>query len=800
MTMQQNKIDLTEAEKLLSYIDAGCERGTWLSILAGLYTEFSDNAKSIAEKWSATSGKFNRKDFDSTWKSLKSGRVNIGTVIKFAQDGGYRFPDNPKKKTDSKVISSSFEAVESCCDDESTEGLAEYMETQASCKDTEKPIVDDEAEEHQKNIKAFSTLWETSKACNTHEYLEKKGIKNHGWRVSEKGELLVPVSNKNEELIALQRIFKVEDEGRFVKLFCKGSSYSDGQYACIGKQEKPKTILICEGVATAASVHEATDLMTVIAFSVNNLLKVVNVLKKKYPNADLFVCADDDKDTRGNRNVGVEIARRACSNPNVYHILPKPKANLKGKIDFNDLHVIYGLAYVRSVLMRKIKAVKNNYAVDVIYKQNAVSAESYPCTSKNKKDEIRILSVITNFQFLMDRLGIKFRYNLDKYELKTNVYQEGDSRDDIATMIKSLCFVNGLRLNIDDVCKMIEVLANQNSYSPMKNYILSKPWDKQDRLQDIYETIPTQLDDNTEKHDALKKLMIRNWLLQIVYSIFSEKPEQLRYVLTLSGEQGCGKSMWFSRLFKGVKDYFSDGFILNANDKDCIMQVLNHGCLELAEIDATFKKTDQAQLKAFITRQYDNVRLPYARESKKYKRKTVFCATVNDHQFLSDSTGSTRFWVLTVPKCPRGLATIDFDHDIDMQQVWSQLYEEYYCKGISFRPTDQEARAIAENNQTNTIVSPMEELLLATFDVDSNCRDERMNVTQILEACDYRGEFLSKKHTNEMGNLLRRYEFEIVRKDYKLYAMPTPKPKKIIPFENTNFQSGATTNSKFASL
>lgn len=781
--MERSKIDLTEAEKLLSHIDSGCERVTWLNVLAGLYTEFNDTARPIAQKWSATSDKFNQKEFNSTWKTLKSGKVNIGTVIKLALNGGYRFPNNLNKKTNDNIISSSFEAVEPCGEDEyEAEGLGEYIASQTPCNSTEKPKVDHEAEEHQKNVKAFRTLWETSKACNNHEYLEKKGIKNHDWRISEKGELLVPVSNNNEELIALQRIFKVEDEGRFAKLFCKGSSYSDGQYSCIGKQEKPKTILVCEGVATAASVHEAIDLMTVIAFSVNNLLKVVHVLKKSYPDADIFVCADDDKDTRGNRNVGVEMARKACRLPNVYHILPKPKANLEGKIDFNDLHVIYDLDYVKLVLMRKIRAVKNGYAVDVIYKKDTVSPESYPFTSKNEKGQVRILSVIANFQFLMDRLGIRFKYNPDKYELKTNVYQEGDSRDDIATMIKSICSVNGLRLTIDDVCKMIEVLANQNSYSPMKNYILSKPWDKEDRLQDIYETIPTQLDSETLKHDELKKLMIRNWLLQIVYSIFSDKPEQLRYVLTLSGEQGCGKSMWFGRLFKGVKDYFSDGFILNASDKDCVMQVLNHGCLELAEIDATFKKTDQAQLKAFITKQYDNVRLPYARESKKYKRKTVFCATVNDHQFLSDATGSSRFWVVSVPKCPHGLATIDFNHDIDMQQVWAQLYEDYYCKGISFRPTDKEAKAIADNNQDNTIVSPMEELLLETFDINSSCRSERMNATKILECCGYKGEFLSKKDTHEMANLLRRYEFEMVRKNQKLYAMPIPKSKNVIGF------------------
>lgn len=227
--------------------------------------------------------------------------------------------------------------------------------------------------------------------------------------------------------------------------------------------------------------------------------------------------------------------------------------------------------------------------------------------------------------------------------------------------------------------------------------------------------------------------------------------------------------MWFSQLFKDIKSYFSDGFLLNPNDKDCIMQVLNHGCLELAEVDATFRKTDQSQFKAFITRQHDNLRLPYGRESKKYKRKTLFCATVNDHHFLSDATGSTRFWVITIPKG----ALIDFNHSINMQQLFAQLYEEYYSKNVSFRPTEQEENLIIDNNQENNIVSPMEELLLQNFSIDKEIqRNERMNVTQILSACGYDYATMSKKHTNEMGNLLRKHNFQMVRKNKKLYAMP----------------------------
>ena len=57
-----------------------------------------------------------------------------------------------------------------------------------------------------------------------------------------------------------------------------------------------------------------------------------------------------------------------------------------------------------------------------------------------------------------------------------------------------------------------------------------------------------------------------------------------------------------------------------------------------------------------------------------------------------------------------------------------------------------------------------------------------MNVTKILEACGYRSEFLTKKHINEMGNLLRQCGFEMIRKNQKLYAMPVPKSKNVIGF------------------
>ena len=73
------------------------------------------------------------------------------------------------------------------------------------------------------------------------------------------------------------------------------------------------------------------------------------------------------------------------------------------------------------------------------------------------------------------------------------------------------------------------------------------------------------------------------------------------------------------------------------------------------------------------------------------------------------------------------------------------------------------------------VVFPMEELLLETYDVTSNSRYDRKNITQILSDCGYHKDRITKRDTNEMGNLLRKHGFTLARKDYKLYAVPQNK-------------------------
>jgi predicted P-loop ATPase len=105
------------------------------------------------------------------------------------------------------------------------------------------------------------------------------------------------------------------------------------------------------------------------------------------------------------------------------------------------------------------------------------------------------------------------------------------------------------------------------------------------------------------------------------------------------------------------------------------------------------------------------VRRPYARSDSEYQRCTVFCATVNEVNFLIDKTGNSRFWVIPVTK-------INSDHCIDMQQVFAQLKNKL-DSGAKWWLTPVGDRRLEELNRAHRSASVLEEKLLEEFDFDT---------------------------------------------------------------------------------
>jgi putative DNA primase/helicase len=99
-------------------------------------------------------------------------------------------------------------------------------------------------------------------------------------------------------------------------------------------------IWIVEGYATGLSLHRSVGESVVVAFTAGNLLNVVEKLVKKYPNARLKLCADNDVDTFVKRgfNPGVKAANKVKEAfPEVEILMPEFPEGASGLSDFNDL-------------------------------------------------------------------------------------------------------------------------------------------------------------------------------------------------------------------------------------------------------------------------------------------------------------------------------------------------------------------------------------------------------------------------------------------------------------------------------
>ena len=142
-----------------------------------------------------------------------------------------------------------------------------------------------------------------------------------------------------------------------------------GFYFSVGK---PNGVLcVAEGLATGASIYEATKHAVAVAFNAGNLEPVARALRRKFPDARLIVCADNDADKKP--NIGVEAATKAARATAGLLAVPELDGT---KADFNDLHRQRGAAAV----IQTIQAARVVPAVE------ARSSESHSRTTADTVD------------------------------------------------------------------------------------------------------------------------------------------------------------------------------------------------------------------------------------------------------------------------------------------------------------------------------------------------------------------------------------------------------------------------------
>jgi hypothetical protein len=353
---------------------------------------------------------------------------------------------------------------------------------------------------------------------------------------------------------------------------------------------------------------------------------------------------------------------------------------------------------------------------------------SFPHQQRNGKSQLP--GTIPNWKHLLDYHGITVCYNAISKKLDIKIpghVGSPDNLDNIAyAQIFSLAALNGM--STTSIPSALEAIGDRNQFNPVAAWFNSKTWDGTDRLEEFYATLIQREDYPI----ALKKILMRRWLIGAVAAVLMPNGFKARGVLTLQGPQSIGKTSWISELVSNP--ILRDSVVkldhhLDAGNKDSLITAITHWIVEIGELDSSFKK-DIARLKGFLTAGSDKLRRPYGRTNSEYQRRTVFCATVNDENFLVDSTGNTRWWTIPV-------TSINFNHGIDMQQVFAQVAT-LFTAGEAWWLTKEEEALLESQNANHRTISSIHERILGVLDLArvNESGLAAMTATELLQEVD----------------------------------------------------------------
>jgi len=341
-----------------------------------------------------------------------------------------------------------------------------------------------------------------------------------------------------------------------------------------------------------------------------------------------------------------------------------------------------------------------------------------------------------NYTVLLKESGFDICYDVIEKEVKVTVHGQPLPKSDhegevLLRRATDLCVVN--RLPLDGLASTLTALASGNQVNPVVNHLSSLVWDGKPRFDALVDALGAS-------DPAAARASMRIFLVQACAAADgaergmranSRALPRYETVLLLQGEQGTRKTSGLRRLLPpALRGYFQDGVTLVIGDRDSERQAISSWVSELGELEATFRRSDVAQLKSFLSRQEDRLRVAYGRTDSRFQRRTVFVGTVNSEKVLADLTGNRRYGALSI-------TTMDIGwRDAEVEQLWAEAWHRY-CGGEQWWPTDEEAVVLRGAAEQFESVSSLEERLLARYDWERGTEGmrkvQRLSVTAILD-------------------------------------------------------------------
>lgn len=229
-------------------------------------------------------------------------------------------------------------------------------------------------------------------------------------------------------------------------------------------------------------------------------------------------------------------------------------------------------------------------------------------------------------------------------------------------------------------------LAKKHQYNPVQEYLEQcHQTHKGDGIDLLNNAASRYLGNDEPLHNAF----LRKTLIAAVARALSPGCK-VDTALIFVGRQGVGKSSFWAIL---AGEWFCDSLSGQTSDTDEKLKLYSAWIHEWAELEQVFKRKETSQVKSFLSATTDTFRQPWGRSAEKHPRHSVIVGTTNEDDFLADSTGSRRYWVVPI-KNKVCLELLERERDV----LWSAAVHAYK-EGASWTLSQAEAAQSEKQNQ-----------------------------------------------------------------------------------------------------
>lgn len=255
--------------------------------------------------------------------------------------------------------------------------------------------------------------------------------------------------------------------------------------------------------------------------------------------------------------------------------------------------------------------------------------------------------------------------------------------------------MTGARMRPQAAGEAVQIVAQKNTFHPVRDWLESLSWDGKPRIQNW---LTTYLGARAQPEAYL--MSVGPMFLIAAIARVMDPGCKVDHMLVLEGPQGAGKSSAI-RALASAEFYAVHGEA--AGTKDSYVILRGQWILEIAELDS-LARSETSAIKRYLTQQGDTYRPPYGRRAITIGRQCVFMGSTNQDAYLQDETGARRFWPVF---CGEILVALIEE---DREQLWAEALV-WYRESKPWWPTAETAALLGKEQDARYREDAWEEVL-----------------------------------------------------------------------------------------